>query len=131
MNRRALINELVNNGYEAGVLDSLNNSELALLAQEEFIVNHWTDAARAAAKAGRNHHVFLKGGRNDSEHGEYIGSHYPVEARQMKITGNRNYLSKEDKKQGMRYHVKTSTQLNLVHNTWTDAARAAALAKRE
>lgn len=53
MNRRALINELVDNGYEAGVLDSLNHSELTLLAQEEFIANHWTDASRAAALAKR------------------------------------------------------------------------------
>lgn len=53
MSRSNWINELVDAGYDAGVLDTLNNNELAELVHEEYVENTWSPEARAAARAIR------------------------------------------------------------------------------
>lgn len=54
MSRAAWINELVEYGYEPGLLDGLNNNELAELIQEEYVENTWSPEARAAAVKARH-----------------------------------------------------------------------------
>lgn len=52
MSRQTLINDLVDAGYEAGLLSDLNTNELVVLT-----TNVWTDAARAAAAQMRSSHL--------------------------------------------------------------------------
>lgn len=49
MSRQTLINSLVDEGYEAGLLSGLNTSELVVLT-----TNVWSEAARAAAQQKRH-----------------------------------------------------------------------------
>lgn len=99
MSRAKWINELVDAGYEPGVLDQLNNNELAELVQEEFIENTWSPEARAAAVAARHKRAGLTPAKRTQVAKEIRG------LRKLKAThpAFKSYTKKQFKKQVEEY----------------------------